>query len=908
MVADGMTHSGRRLARSTGATTSMAFEPAPRDIVRGFVETVSIGSANLDSLESWIDELALDAGLTRFKQDEVLVEHHAVAKAIHFMIDGCIRYQHLIAEPRNSETLSSRDMPWMPIGWSSLHFRRYRVTVVAESTGSLLSIPLGAWQELAQKSPPLWVRITEFVLDRTIRMLEISRRVDHPLTAPTAASVLESIEDPDTSLLNGLLAQSSIFGTLPAACRRWLAERTLLYRAEAGETILGMGQPTRGLWLLQNGRISLSFSFASAESRRDHVTYAVRPGTLVGLATSRPATGAQNEVVSTRRSTLAHIPSEVLAELMEFRPDWAGSLYERILWQVRKDLVSTRARFSDIEPDGGVASLVELIEDGKPILPVTSGLFGVPAMLRSKLTREQGFEQLYKARLRGTEGEKEVAGIALDLLRDFERGHRFYRAMLSTYSAVVSNRQLDEASLRRVSTEFFRDALTHVPYVIAGLENLPDDPNCIFIYNHMAYADDSVLPNGFLFNPDSHFLSSMIMEPKYGDGIRIARTNAPTEFWRADYYEQQGHIEVVTPESGWIDETAEEKERRKDRFFADCQAMLARGLPFSIAPEGTITEEDSVTERSPGPLRPGAFLMSWRFPSQPKIVPVAFAHLDKPAWKAVFACVIKPPFSLEERGVDGDDRANLSAFLEEYRREFRGHVEEAVALAGRAQKTGSDIKGLITNLGQVDAVHEEFELDVRDLELQFPAPIPDRAAVVFYGSSTIQRWESLQEDVANSNALNLGIGGSTLHACRMYLERLVLPHRPGKLVIYCGENDIERGESAAQVAESFVALTKRIETLLPQTDCWFVSIKPSPGRLEKTPVIDEANRRIRSQIDRFDRWQYVDWCSELLLADGQPEARLFCSDGVHVNADGYKILGGLLRRSVAGRAGVAYGI
>ena len=572
------------------------------------------------------------------------------------------------------------------------------------------------------------------------------------------------------------------------------------------------------------------------------------------------------------------------------------------LWQLRNWLTWSRSRFGTDPEDDGIAPVEHLIADSSPTLPVNSSLYGVPYLLRNRLTREDGFRRLYSAHLHGSSAERAVANTALDLLRDLERGHRFFLGLQSTYDAVVASDPLPPYERRRFSTRHFRDALNHVPYVIDGLEYLPDDPNFILIYNHMAYAEDSILPNGFLFNPDSHFISGVLLEPKYGDGLRVARTNATTEFWRADYYDRLGHIPVTTPESGWVEETPEEKKARKQKFFDDCAAVLASGQPFSLAPEGTITEEDSVTERSPGPLKAGVFLMSERLPSRPRILPVALANFDKPAHRAVFSCVIKPSFTMTERGVDVTDHAELSAFLEEYRREFRGHVEEAIALAENVVRPDADLHGLVTNIGGVDVVHEEFEHDVRALELRPAPPSPDAGATVFYGSSTFRLWRTLGDDVGVPRAVNLAFGGSTLEACRLYFERLVLPHQPERIVLYAGENDIGRGEPPQHVVSLFGRFADLVQAHCPTARCWFVSMKPSPNRDEFTEAIRTTNSGVESVMDQWEQWCYVDWYAHMLDADGRADPQLFEPDGLHVNSAGYAILARLLRKALQGSA------
>jgi CRP-like cAMP-binding protein/lysophospholipase L1-like esterase len=872
----------------------VATTPSAAHVVGDLVDALLEGHSEPKS-DPWRRHIERIAEVNHFDRGEVLIEHHALASHVHLLVEGTLKYRHLVVDADLGETLSAERTPWMPIGWTSLDFRRYRVTVIASSAGRVLTLPLSALREMSVEDPELWALLTEFMFRTSSQMLWQARgTIGGPVSArsgPARSSPLEM--EPDTEALRGMYQRSASFAPLPEGCREWLVDHSRVYHAGAGSVVVDERDPADGLWLLLSGRVAMSFTIKTGAREQTAVRYAVRPGALLcWTATTKPLP-APYRLTATREAALAFVPAKELVGLGTSQPGWLGAIFQQQLWQLRNYLMSTRTQYSGSADDGGIALLTDLIEDSKPVLPVNSPLYGVPYLLKNRLTREEGFERLYRAHFMGTEGESAVASLAIDIARDLERSHRFFQAMQSTYAAVVSSSHLDPAELRKLSSRYFRDALTHVPYVIGGMENLPDDPNCIFIYNHMAYAEDSILPNGFLFNPDSHFVSSIILEPKYGDGLRVARTNAITEFWRADYYERLGHISVATPESGWLDETPEEKERRKNTFLDDCREVLASGRPFAIAPEGTITEEDSVTERSPGPIKAGAFLMSGRLPSRPRIVPVALANFDKPAHQAVFACVIKPSFTLEEKGVDIDDREEVGRFLESYRREFRGHVKEAITLAQAIQAPEADLTGLVSNLGEVDLVDEEFEYDVRALELGV-APTRGRGPTVFYGSSTIRMWPQIGEDLGLPDAVNLGFGGSTFEACRRYFERLVLPHEPSRLVVYCGDNDISRGASADFVTDQFRQFAQMVRTYLPDSRCWFISIKPSPGRVAFLSEMEAANERIRGEIDQRDQWRYVDWFPAMLDGDGRPNERLFTSDEIHVNDEGYEVLARLL--------------
>ncbi len=904
-----MVHERRRDAHSSRTSNTVG-----RRVVTHDTALAALATAVAEALDPHVEPTALadrlrpHTTLQSFRTGDVLVEQHAVAANLLVLIEGGVTYTHVVSESV-SETIGIDQAPWLPIGWSGLNLRRHRVTATATSDGQLLSLPFAIWDELRATDPTMWAALIEFALQTASPTLWTVRGAERPSgsTATERPAPHLAPGDMANDELRHMYDQSTSLSGLPRGCRQWLADHTQLYVAEPGTVALREGERSRGLWLLFSGRVQMTFALSNGANHRDGgegraerpaVRAAVRPGTMLAISGAAADIPVPFDVITTRVTRLAHVPVEVLAELLEHHPRWAGALTGQELWQLRNWLTWTRSRFGIDPDDDGIAAVQHLIDDSSPTLPVTSSLYGVPHLLRHRLTREDGFRRLYDRHIHGTSAERAVASTALDLLRDLERGHRFFRGMETTYDAVVAGDNLSPIERRRVSTRHFRDALDHVPWVIGGLEHLPHDPNFILIYNHMAYAEDSVFPNGFLFNPDSHFISSILLEPTYGDGIRVARTNAITEFWRADYYDRLGHIPVVTPESGWLDETPAEKAARKQQFFDDCAAVLAAGTPFSIAPEGTITEEYSVTERSPGPLRAGAFLMSDQLPSHPRILPVAMANFDKPAHRAVFSCVIKPSFSMAERGVDTNDPDAMADFLTAYRQEFRAHVKEAIALADDVVRPDAVLDGVVTNLGAVDVVHEEFEHDVRSLELRATPPGLDQAPTVFFGSSTMRMWTSVGDDVGVPRALNLGFGGSTLDACRRYYQRLVARHAPARLVLYAGDNDIGRGVPAHEVIDLFHRFAATVRTHSPTTQCWFVSIKPSPGRDEFTDTIRTANAGIAASIEQRDDWRYVDWFSHLLGLDHRADPRLFEADELHVNRSAYTILAKLLRREL----------
>jgi lysophospholipase L1-like esterase len=165
---------------------------------------------------------------------------------------------------------------------------------------------------------------------------------------------------------------------------------------------------------------------------------------------------------------------------------------------------------------------------------------------------------------------------------------------------------------------------------------------------------------------------------------------------------------------------------------------------------------------------------------------------------------------------------------------------------------------------------------------------------VFYGSSSVRLWDTLAEDV-DPSVVNLGFGGSTLEACDYFFERLVPPVHPRSLLLYAGDNDLGDGRSVEQIFGWFRSLADKVGGSLGDIPFGFVSIKPSPARYAIIDRIRRLNDMIRVDIEARPGGYCVDVYSHMLDRVGRPNADLFLEDGLHLNREGYRLWGQLLK-------------
>jgi lysophospholipase L1-like esterase len=167
----------------------------------------------------------------------------------------------------------------------------------------------------------------------------------------------------------------------------------------------------------------------------------------------------------------------------------------------------------------------------------------------------------------------------------------------------------------------------------------------------------------------------------------------------------------------------------------------------------------------------------------------------------------------------------------------------------------------------------------------FPAP----GTIVFVGSSSIARWETLDKDFAGIPVLNRGIGGYTLHENVQSFDRIVLPYKPPVIVLYSGENDLTEGRTPNDVFQDFQAFVSLVHAKLPATRLVYVSIKPSIARWALTDSIRVANRRIRAYVAEDKTLQYVDVFTPMLDGSGNLRPALYVADGLHMTPLGYSL-------------------
>lgn len=170
-------------------------------------------------------------------------------------------------------------------------------------------------------------------------------------------------------------------------------------------------------------------------------------------------------------------------------------------------------------------------------------------------------------------------------------------------------------------------------------------------------------------------------------------------------------------------------------------------------------------------------------------------------------------------------------------------------------------------------------------------------AILFVGSSSIRRWESMAEDMAPWPTVRRGYGGAKLSDLVIFIQRIIAKHDYRALVIFVG-NDITGGEddrTPDEVLELYQLLIKLVRKTHPQKPIFFIAITPNSKRFDVWPAVNAANRLIQRYSATDPLLHYIDTVDQYLDRHGKPRDELFTQDKLHQNEAGYRIWASIIK-------------
>ena len=190
-----------------------------------------------------------------------------------------------------------------------------------------------------------------------------------------------------------------------------------------------------------------------------------------------------------------------------------------------------------------------------------------------------------------------------------------------------------------------------------------------------------------------------------------------------------------------------------------------------------------------------------------------------------------------------------------------------------------------------------FEAEIKAFDQLDRQNTPPKGAVLFVGSSSIKRWPTA-DGFPKLTVINRGFGGSYIADVNHYFDQTVRRYAPNVIVFYAGDNDLGSGKSPDRVFADYQAFVAKVQAAKPDTEIFFIAIKPSLARWKLWQPMKAFNERVRAFSSSQPRLHFVDVAPPMLGPDGQPRPDLFVDDGLHMTPAGYEIWNGLVSRAV----------
>lgn len=191
-----------------------------------------------------------------------------------------------------------------------------------------------------------------------------------------------------------------------------------------------------------------------------------------------------------------------------------------------------------------------------------------------------------------------------------------------------------------------------------------------------------------------------------------------------------------------------------------------------------------------------------------------------------------------------------------------------------------------------------YEQEVKQLEQIEPWKRQGHSTI-FYGSSSIRLWHTLEKDFSDRKAVNLAFGGSTLAACVWFFDRIMLDYDPVTFIFYAGDNDLGDGRNPEEIFIFFQQLMVKVRQRFGVIPCYFLSLKPSLSRWHLADQFKYTNNLIESEIiKRNSNWKFINLFKEMLDKSGNPNPQYYDHDGLHLSQEGYHLWKNLIQEKI----------
>ena len=167
------------------------------------------------------------------------------------------------------------------------------------------------------------------------------------------------------------------------------------------------------------------------------------------------------------------------------------------------------------------------------------------------------------------------------------------------------------------------------------------------------------------------------------------------------------------------------------------------------------------------------------------------------------------------------------------------------------------------------------------------------------GSSSIRRWDTIEEDMAPYTVIKRGYGGAHYYDLIHFVDRLIEGKNKTSAVFLFVANDItgysswdklHKDLTPNEIKKLFKVITSKIhKKLSPNIPIYVIETTPTPSRWKVWDKITQANDLIKKYTEQKPNLHFISTRKYFINRRGRPEGKYFVSDSLHLSSAGYDL-------------------
>lgn len=175
--------------------------------------------------------------------------------------------------------------------------------------------------------------------------------------------------------------------------------------------------------------------------------------------------------------------------------------------------------------------------------------------------------------------------------------------------------------------------------------------------------------------------------------------------------------------------------------------------------------------------------------------------------------------------------------------------------------------------------------------------------VLFLGSSSINLWNTIDEDLSPLTIIRRAYGGSTIRDNIYNYNDIAHGFQPRSIAIYI-ENDFGPWKEAINPGETYDLFRVFIDMLridYPKIPIFIISFKPSFSKNEHLPEQLIINRLLKDYAENGKNIIFIDITKGMYDGNGMLRSDIFEDDKLHINQKGYQIWTSIIKPVILNR-------